>query len=86
MALIVVAYTSPFWLDWRLITVGVLVYYAQLIIFGWCVLSTAQFGEKKTFHEWYLSKLGVHPNPKTLKFFLDFIIPPVLVFVAINIQ
>jgi hypothetical protein len=85
--IILAAYTSPFWLSWKLILLGVVVYYLQLLVFGWCVLSLKQFdGRKQTFHEWYLAKLGIYPNPKILKFFLDFIIPPVLVLVALAIQ
>ncbi len=80
------AYSSPFWLNWKLVVLGVVIYYLQLIIFGWCVLSLKQFGEKTSFHEWYLGKLGIHPNPQKLQFVLNFIIPPLLCIVAIIVQ
>ncbi|MFZ2513224.1 MAG: hypothetical protein WAW63_02080 [Candidatus Saccharimonadales bacterium] len=84
--LIIAAYSSPFWLDWRLILLGIIIYYTQLVIFGWCVLSTAQFGERRTFHEWYLAKLGFHPNPRMLHFALDYVIPPGLVMLGYLLQ
>ena len=85
-AILIAAYSSPFWLDWRIILAGVAVYYLQLLIFGWCVLSLQQFGEKKTFHEWYLGKFGLHPDPRRLRFTLNYVVPPALVLIAIIYQ
>jgi len=87
ITVILATYTSPFWLDYRLIIVGILAYYLQLLIFGGCVLSLKQFdGQKQTFHEWYLRKLGFSPNPAKLRFILDFVIPPCLLIAAVVIQ
>lgn len=56
----------------------------QIGIFGGCVLSLTQFrGEKKSFHEWYLSKLGLSVNPKKLGFFLDWVLPFIFLVVAL---
>lgn len=84
---IVLAYSSPLWLGWRLLLVGVLLYYLQLLIFGWCILSLRQFhGQKRTFHEWYLSKLGFTVNTQKLRFVLNYVIPPLLVLAAMALQ
>ena len=82
--LIAAAFSSPFWLNWKFVAAGVLLYYVQLLLAGSCVLSIAQFGTKdQTFHEWYLRKLGFNVNRKVLNFILKFIIPPLLVVMAI---
>lgn len=42
--IMVLAYTSPFWLDWKLIALGIIIYYLQIWILGGCVLTYAQYG------------------------------------------
>lgn len=87
IVIIVLAYSSPFWLDWRLILVGVALNYIQILIFKGCVLSHAQFEDKKqSFHEWYLRKLGLKPNRQILNFSLRWIIPLVLLGFALVLQ
>lgn len=87
IALIVMAYSSFVWLDWRLVVLGVGLYYIQLLVFGWCVLSLAQFDrEKISFHEWYMTKLGIKVNRKRLNFALTWIIPFVIVALAVITQ
>ena len=84
---ILLAYSSPFWLDWRLVLAGVVLNYIQILIFKGCVLSHAQFEDKKqTFHEWYLRKFGFKPNRKVLSFVLRYVIPFVLLGLALVFQ
>ena len=83
IVIILLAYSAPLWLDWRLVLVGVVLNYIQILIFKGCVLSRAQFEDKKqTFHEWYLRKLGFKPNRKILNFTLRYIVPFVLLGIA----
>lgn len=85
--IIIAAYSSPFWLDWRIIALGVALYYIQLALFGGCLLSLAQFeGEKKSFHEWYLEKLGIIVNRRKLKFFLNQVLPFIILALGITVQ
>jgi len=85
--IIVLAYSAPFWLDWRLVLVGVVLNYVQILIFKGCVLSHAQFEDKKqSFHEWYLRKLGLKPDRRVLNVVLRWIIPPVLLGLALIFQ
>lgn len=64
-----------------------MLYYAQLWLFHGCILSLNQFkGAKVTFHEWYLGKMGLHPNPQRLGFILNFMVPPLLVAIAVLVQ
>lgn len=85
--IILLAYSSPFWLDWRLILVGIVLNYIQIIIFKGCVLSRAQFEDKgQTFHEWYLRKLGLKPSRAVLNFTLRYIVPFALLGIALLFQ
>jgi hypothetical protein len=87
IVVIIFAYTSPFWLDWRLVAAGIILYYIQIAIFGGCILSLAQFkGEKISFHEWYLTKWGVGINRAKLKFFLDRVLPFIFLALALSAQ
>lgn len=87
IVVILLAYSSPLWLNWRLIALGIALYYLQLALFGGCVLSLAQFkGEKISFHEWYLTKWGVRVNRKKLSFFLNRVLPFIILGLAILIQ
>lgn len=84
---ILFAYSSPFWLDWRLVAVGVTLYYIQIAVFNGCILSLAQFkGERISFHEWYLTKWGIPINRTKLKFFLDNILPFIFLSLALIVQ
>jgi hypothetical protein len=87
IVVILLAYSAPFWLDWRLVALGVILNYVQILIFKGCVLSLAQFEDKKqTFHEWYLRKLRFKPNRNILNFVLRYIIPFVLLGIAVMYQ
>jgi hypothetical protein len=85
--IILLAYSSPFWLDWRLVALGIIANYIQILVVGGCVLSHAQFEDKgQSFHEWYLRKLGIKVNRRHLNFILRWIIPFVLLATAILFQ
>lgn len=87
IVVILLAYSAPFWLDWRLVVAGVILNYIQILIFKGCVLSLAQFEDKKqTFHEWYLRKFGFKPNREILNFILRYIVPFVLLAIAVLYQ
>ena len=85
--IILLAYSAPFWLDWRLVLAGVVLNYIQILIFKGCVLSHAQFKDKKqSFHEWYLRKFGFKPNRNILNFVLRYIVPLSLLGIALGFQ
>ncbi|GEM_PF-870789 len=76
VVVMVLAYTSPFWLDWRLVLGGVLLYYLQLWVFGGCVLTYAEFGKwEESFTLHYLTKgmalLGIKVPQRATKKVLD---------------
>lgn len=87
VVIILLAYSAPFWLDWRLVAVGVILNYVQILIFKGCVLSLAQFEDKKqTFHEWYLRKIGFKPNRTALNLILRYMVPFAILAIAIVYQ
>ena len=85
--IILLAYSAPFWLDWRLVLAGAILNYIQILIFKGCVLSRAQFEDKtQTFHEWYLRKFGFKPHRSVLNFILRYVVPFVLLGIAVIFQ
>jgi len=84
--IILLAYSSPFWLDWRLIVLGVVLNWLQIAIFGGCVLSILQFKENRSFHVWYLTQLGFRVNPVKLDRFLRRYMPFIVVATAVLVQ
>lgn len=90
LLIMIPAYTSPFWLDWRLIIAGVILYYIQIWIFGGCILTYAQYGKwNETFSGrsiiWLGSKLGLKWEMESVKKFLD-ILPPIYILISIIYQ
>ena len=48
LIIILIIYTAFIWADWRLVALGVLVYWVQIIVFKACVISIAQYKNKDT--------------------------------------
>jgi len=84
--IVVLAYSSPFWLDWRLVVAGVALNWLQIAIFGGCVLSILQFKENRSFHVWYLKQLGFRINPIKLDNFLRRYMPFIVIAIALLVQ
>lgn len=77
LALIGAAWSSPFWLDWRIITLASLVIFAQYLIVGGCVLTKLEAGGDRyaTFYHHHLAKLWPSLPPYPIWFFMRFIAP-----------
>ena len=89
LIIILVIFSSPFWLSWKLIVIAIFIYYVQLLLFKNCILTTLQFQEKDrntTFYSYYLEKLGFNVNKKKLRLFLDYILPWLILGAAFFIQ
>lgn len=81
--IILVAYSSPLWLDWKIIGIGIALYYLQLGVFVGCVLSHAQFGkDKDRFAGIVLKKLGWNLSNQALTILLDIMLPPCFALLA----
>jgi disulfide bond formation protein DsbB len=86
--LILIAYISPLFFRWQLILVGVLLLFIQWFLFQGCVLTHAQFGKDKymTFYYRYLTLMGINVDKKKLKFLMTWIMPLIVLFVAVILQ
>ena len=86
--LILIAYLSPLLFRWQLILIGVIVLFLQWIFFQGCILTHAQFGKDKymTFYYKYLTLMGISVDKKKLKFLMTWIMPFLVLFVALTLQ
>lgn len=91
LIVILAAYSSPWWLDWKLVLAGAVLYYLQMLIFGGCLLSFAQFARKdEPFTGYYLSRFfewfGLKLSPLKISRFLNTFLPITLLIIAWIIQ
>jgi hypothetical protein len=83
---IILIWSSPFLVDWKLIALFILLYYLQLIAVGNCILTWKQFGAGKrqiTFYYYYLSKLGLKLNVDRVRFVADYLLPWIILAMAL---
>lgn len=86
LILIILMWASPFWLSWKLIILGIFLYYLQLVIFKDCILTRAQFETKKrstTFYWYYLTMIGFKLNKERVRFAADYIFPWIILGLAL---
>jgi len=88
--IMILAYTSPFWLDWKLIIAALVLYYIQIWIFGGCVLTYAQYSKwNETFSGrsiiWLGERFGLRFSMKGVKHFLDWL-PLAYIIIALTYQ
>ena len=84
--LIILAWASPFWLNWKFIILFIILHYIQITIFKACVLTIAQFkehGKEITMYAFILEKLGFKVNRKVIKFIAQFILPWIILLISI---
>ncbi|MBU6214715.1 hypothetical protein KGM48_02620 [Patescibacteria group bacterium] len=87
IVLLIAWYTSPFYLDWRIVILTVVLYHFQLYYAKGCLITQGQFGKQNEgFYYHYLTKFGFHPDKKKLSFVLDYIIPGMMIVLAITLQ
>ncbi len=86
--LIVIAWTSPLWVDWELLLVGIFLLSLQYLILGGCYLTFLEAGKDPdmTFYYYYLSKEYPNLNKKKVKAFVRYILPVLLFAIAYLIQ
>jgi len=87
LILIVIAYTSPIWLDWRIFLIGFALYYIQILVFRGCILTWAQYGTfRESFSVRFFSKIlsafRVIHDKKKLQFYLNYYLPLILIALA----
>ncbi len=89
LILIILVWTSPFWLNWKLIFLFIVLYYIQLIIFKDCILTKKQFKTKTrstTFYYYYLTKIGFKLKIEKVRKFVDYYAPWIIFSFALILQ
>jgi len=89
LIIILFLWASPFLLNWKIIVLGIIIYYLQLLIFGDCVLTRKQFKtnhREMTLYTHVLEKIGFNVNRKLMVFLADFIFPWVILGISLVLQ
>jgi len=88
--LIVLVWSSPFWLSWKFIVLGIFVYYLQLIIFKEDFFTKRNFGTKArgemTFYSFILEKIGINIDRKRMQLISDYLFPWIILAIAYYLQ
>ncbi len=81
------AYISPFIVDWRLVTLGVIIYWVVGNRWKYCPLTKWQFGNSEHSFYWrYLNKFGIKVNDKQADLVAARLIPVILIIAAVVYQ
>ena len=84
--LIVLVWSSPFWLGLKFIILGIFVYYLQLIVFKEDFFTKRNFGTKArgemTFYSFVLEKIGIDIDRKRMQLISDYLFPWIILAIA----
>lgn len=84
LVVIILSWTSPFWISWQWVLVGVVVYIIGGKYLGYCPLTKCQFKSvQKGFYEYYLSKWGVKLTHNQFTVLARYVFPLVIALLAI---
>ena len=86
LILIILIWTSPFFINWKIILFFIFLYYLQLIIIGDCIITKKQFKTKKremTFYSFLLESIGFNFSRKKIKYLADNVFPWIILFIAL---
>lgn len=88
LLLLVPAYFSPLFVDWKIIVLGAVVLQIQYWVLKGCILTHMEMGkdENKTFTWHYLQKIFPSLNPQKTKFVVRYVVPLFLVAAGILLQ
>jgi len=89
LLIIILLWVSPFLFNWRLIILGIFLYYLQLMIFGNCILTKMEFKQKKreiTMYSFVLEKLGFNVNRGKIVLLADYVFPWVILLISLVYQ
>jgi hypothetical protein len=86
--LLVPAYLSPIFFDWKLIVLGVVILQIQYWLIDGCILTHLEMGKDKneTFIWYYLVKIFPTLNAKKTKFFIRIMVPIFLIIAGYIMQ
>jgi len=82
--LIILFYLSPFLVNWKIVTLTVVLILLQYKFLGDCIFTKAEFKDKdKGFFEHYLKKIGINISKKQVDFLSIYVVPILLPLAAI---
>lgn len=82
--LILLAYSSPFWVDWKIILAVVLVLYLQYAVLKGCILAKPQYGNTSDgLYENILTSLGITFDRTRLKFVVEWVLPAIVLLISL---
>lgn len=86
--IIISAFFSFLYIDWKIIFWGVVFLQAYYSLRGGCDLTLIEFGHDKdiTFVWYYLSKIFPNLNKKTIKMFTSYVMPISLISISFLLQ
>jgi len=83
LIIVILAYSSPFWLSIEWILIGIVLNYLQILVLKGCILSQKEFSSKDIlFVDYYLRKAGIHFPAKHSKFIIRYIFPAIICVTA----
>lgn len=85
LAIIVLAYASPFLFHWKWIIPEIILLWVQSWVVGGCVLTHAQFGKHKNLSSYsvYLELMGFHFERAHVSFVVTYIMPCLVLIIAL---
>jgi len=85
MLIEVVAWLSPFLINWWIVVLGAILLQGQFLIFGGCVLNRLHFKKHKDtiFLYPYLRMIGIKTSFKNTRMIMRYVVPVVVIGVAI---
>lgn len=92
LLLLIASLTSPFWIDWKIVSIGFVLYILQKMLFKGCLLSFAEFGNNKGkpknhFTPYYLKKIfKINAKDHVVMRYLDYVVAPMVPIAAILLQ
>lgn len=88
LALIIIAWSSPLWLSWKLILVGVIALHVQWLLLDGCYLTQLETGKdgEGTFYHHYLSKLYPRLSKRGVMVAVRYVLPILILGIAFIIQ
>lgn len=86
--LLVPAYFSPLFFDWKFIILGVIILQIQYLMVNGCVLTHLEMGKDKNqaFIWYYLRKILPNLNAQKTKFVVRFVVPVFLITIGFLLQ
>ncbi|MCR4284876.1 MAG: hypothetical protein NUV97_02430 [archaeon] len=86
LIILILAWSSPFWVPWIFILAIILAYQLQIIFIGDCILTKKQFAnenEKVTFNSFLLSLFGINISKEKAETLAKYTLPMIILTLAL---